>query len=31
MTRITKDEVLKIAQMSRITIHEDEIAPLTNT
>lgn len=26
---LTKEEVLKIAHMSRITIHEDEIEPLT--
>lgn len=29
MALITKEEVLKIAHMSRITIHEDEIEPLT--
>jgi aspartyl-tRNA(Asn)/glutamyl-tRNA(Gln) amidotransferase subunit C len=28
MAIITKEEVLKIAHMSRITIHEDEIEPL---
>lgn len=28
MALITKEEVLKIAKMSRITIHEDEIEPL---
>lgn len=28
MALITKEEVLKIAHMSRITIHEDEIDPL---
>lgn len=28
MALITRDEVLKIAKMSRITIHEDEIEPL---
>lgn len=28
MALITKEEVLKIAHMSRITIHEDEIEPL---
>ena len=29
MALITKEEVLKIAQMSRITIHENEIDALT--
>lgn len=28
MALITREEVLKIAHMSRITIHEDEIEPL---
>ena len=28
MTKITKEEVLKIAHMSRLDIHEDELAPL---
>lgn len=28
MALISKEEVLKIAHMSRITIHEDEIEPL---
>lgn len=28
ITHVTKEEVLRIAHMSRITIHEDEIEPL---
>lgn len=28
MAKITREEVVKIAQMSHISLHEDEIAPL---
>jgi len=28
MIKISRDEVLKIAQMTRVSLHEDEIAPM---
>jgi len=29
MIKISKEEVLKIAEMTRVFLHEDEIAPMT--